>query len=409
MTMLDVAARPVVVNRRIAPGKPRLTKVERRVGLAWYLLLLNALTFYNGMSVLHIPGPVGKLITQGSLLVAFCVALSANRKLLVRPNVFLTLVILLALGTIITCLVPQHFGTVYRTFRLVLYICTLWLLTPWWGRSDLLLVRFHLKGLSFVLITVFIGILVAPSYALGAGRLTGIIWPVPPPEVAHYSAMVFGMVAVLWMCGQVRGKPAACVCGFAAVLLLLTHTRTALLGLVVALIVAGLSLIVARPRVRRLFTVTGTIAAVTLLTLSSVVTSWLSRGQNSGQLTELTGRTVVWGQLLGAPRTKFQEIFGFGLSNNSFNGLPIDSNWLASYQSQGLFGVTMCALLLLFLLVTSFFQERGVERALALFLTSYCLVASFTEVGFTDVSPYLLEITLAASLIVSTRQSKGQE
>jgi hypothetical protein len=221
--------------------------------------------------------------------------------------------------------------------------------------------------------------------------------------------MVFGMVAVLWMCGQVRGKPAACVCGFAAVLLLLTHTRTALLGLVVALIVAGLSLIVARPRVRRLFTVTGTIAAVTLLTLSSVVTSWLSRGQNSGQLTELTGRTVVWGQLLGAPRTKFQEIFGFGLSNNSFNGLPIDSNWLASYQSQGLFGVTMCALLLLFLLVTSFFQERGVERALALFLTSYCLVASFTEVGFTDVSPYLLEITLAASLIVSTRQSKGQE
>jgi hypothetical protein len=69
----------------------------------------------------------------------------------------------------------------------------------------------------------------------------------------------------------------------------------------------------------------------------------------------------------------------------------------------------MCALLLLFLLVTSFFQERGVERALALFLTSYCLVASFTEVGFTDVSPYLLEITLAASLIVSTRQSKGQE
>jgi hypothetical protein len=31
---------------------------------------------------------------------------------------------------------------------------------------------------------------------------------------------------------------------------------------------------------------------------------------------------------------------------------------------------------------------------------SYCLVASFTEVGFTDVSPYLLDLTVAASLLV---------
>jgi hypothetical protein len=65
--------------------------------------------------------------------------------------------------------------------------------------------------------------------------------------------------------------------------------------------------------------------------------------------------------------------------------------------------------LLLYLLVASYFHERGVERSLALFLTCYCLVASFTEVGFTDVSPYLLEICLAASLVVSTRQSRSQE
>ena len=40
------------------------------------------------------------------------------------------------------------------------------------------------------------------------------------------------------------------------------------------------------------------------------------------------------------------------------------------------------------------------QRALALFLVTYCLVASFTEVGFTDASTYLLELTLAASLLV---------
>ena len=32
-------------------------------------------------------------------------------------------------------------------------------------------------------------------------------------------------------------------------------------------------------------------------------------------------------------------IFGFGLSNKSYNGLPVDSNWLACYLDQGLFGV----------------------------------------------------------------------
>jgi len=56
--------------------------------------------------------------------------------------------------------------------------------------------------------------------------------------------------------------------------------------------------------------------------------------------------------------------------------------------------------IVLFLLVTAYFQPRGLRRALALFLVTYCLVASFTEDGFTDATPYLLEVTLAASLLV---------
>ena len=42
--------------------------------------------------------------------------------------------------------------------------------------------------------------------------------------------------------------------------------------------------------------------------------------------------------------------------------------------------------------------SRG-EAPLALFLATYCLVASFTETGFSDASTYLLELTLAASLL----------
>ena len=63
--------------------------------------------------------------------------------------------------------------------------------------------------------------------------------------------------------------------------------------------------------------------------------------------------------------------------------------------------MVVCATILLFLFVTAFFQPRGVQRALALFLVTYCALASFTEIGFTDVSTYLLHLTVAASLLVT--------
>jgi hypothetical protein len=289
---------------------------------------------------------------------------------------------------------------VYRTFRLVEFFAVLWLLTPWWGRRDLLLVRCHLASLGVVLASVLLGLLVAPGHAMAGGRLTGVFWVVPATQVAHYAAVVLGLVVVLWLGGKVRGQATALIAAVTVVILILTHTRTALVGTVAGILVAGLSLIVAKARVRRFFAAASIVASIVIITLSSVITTWLARGQGTDQLTELTGRTKVWGPLLAFPRDTFQMIFGFGLSNDSFNGLPIDSNWLASYQTQGLLGVAVCATILLFLLVAAYFQPRGVQRALALFLVAYCLVASFTEVGFTDASMYLLDLTLAASLIV---------
>jgi len=368
------------------------------VALAWYLLVLNCLTYSPG-GLLHLPSAGGKAITQGALYAALFVALTVNRRIILRPNVFLCLVSLLILGALITIIEPQYFGTVYRTFRLTTFIAVLWLLTPWWSRRDLLLVRCHLRALSVVLGTVLLGLMVAPGRARAGGRLSDIIWPSPPPQVAHYAAITFGLVVVLWLGGQLRGRVTLIVVIVAGAILILTHTRTALVGMVAGLLVAGMSLIVAKERVRKLFAAIGVMATVAILTLSGVITSWLARGQG-GQLTELTGRTAVWSALLSFPRNKFQMIFGFGLSNDSFDGLSIDSNWLASYQTQGLYGVVLCAMMLLFLLVTAYFTPRGVQRALALFLVVYCLIASFTEVGFTDASMYLLELTLAASLLV---------
>ena len=379
--------------------------VSRRVGIAWGLLFFNTLTFFAHTSVLPIPGIVGKGIAQATLPAALLVVLSINRKALVRPNVFLCLVTLLVVGTVLTTLQPEYFGTVYRTFRYAGFVACLWLLTPWWGRRDLLLVRCHLATLRVLLGLVLLGLFVAPNRARPGGRLTGVIWPMPPTQVAHYAAVAMGLVVVLWFCGHMRGRTTLIVVVVSGAVLLLSHTRTALFALIVAVLIAGLSLIATRPRVRKIFATAGVIAAVTVMTSSAFIATWLARGQSQQGLDNLTGRTEVWGPLLAAPRDKFQEIFGFGLSNASFNGFPIDSNWLASYQEQGLFGVVVCAIILLFMLVTAYFQPRGVRRALALFLVTYALVASFTEVGFTDASPYLLDLTVAASLFVPSSEA----
>ena len=374
--------------------------VRVRVGIAWGLLFFNTLTFFPHTSFIPIPGTIGKAIAQAALPAALLVALSVNPKVIVRPNVLLCLVSLLVVGAVLPMLQPQSLGIVYRTFRMAGFVAGLWLLTPWWGRRDLLLVRCYFVSLSVALGSVLLGLFISPHRARANGRLGGVVWPIPPTQVAHYAAVGIGLVIVLWFCGYIRGRTTLILAVVGGAILLLTHTRTALAALIASLLVAGLSLVVAKPRVRKLFAAVGAFAAVTVMTFSAAITTWLERGQSTQGLDNLTGRTEVWGPLLTFPRDKFQEIFGFGVSNASFNGFPIDSNWMSSYEQLGLFGVAICVIILIFLLTTAFFQPRGVRRALALFLIAYCLVASFTEDGFTDVSPYLLDITLAASLLV---------
>jgi len=382
----------------------RSRSVERRVQTVWGLLFLNAIG-YSGL-LIHIPSIAGKAITQGALPVALVIALTVNRRLVVRPSGFLCLVTILPAAAILPALEPQFLGTVYRTVRLAEFVAVLWLLTPWWGRRDLLLVRTHLKVLLIVLGSVVAGLLVAPGQALAGGRLGGALWDIPATQVAHYAAVTIGIVVMFWLCGQARGPVALVVVCVSGAMLVLTHTRTALVGMIAAIVVGGLSLIVTKARARKLFAIGGLIVAIAVIALSRVITAWLERGQGTTEITNLTGRTKVWGPLLNLPRDPFQEIFGFGLSNSSFNGLPIDSNWLSSYQEQGLIGVSVCILILAFLFLAAYFHPPGLRRALALFLVTYCLTASFTEDGFTDATPYLLELALAASVLMPALASR---
>jgi hypothetical protein len=147
--------------------------------------------------------------------------------------------------------------------------------------------------------------------------------------------------------------------------------------------------------------VLGVLGVIAATLFAPFIIEWFWRGQSADEAAQLTGRTKVWTEILGLQRPWLQEVFGSGLSNKSFNGLSIDNNWLAVYLDQGWFGIVIDASMLLLLIFLAVTHKRGIRRAAALFLVSYCLVASITETGLGDASPYLLHLVVAASLLAA--------
>jgi hypothetical protein len=342
------------------------------------------------------------VLAQGSLLLALVFALLVNPRLVIRPNLFLVLLSVMAIVALIVSLHSEFpVGSTYRGVRLVGFVLCLWLLTPWWGRRDLMLLRVHRLCLWGALASVVVGALLAPGKAFGEqGRLSGTLWPMPAPQVAHYAGILLGTSAILWMCRVIGGRHALLGIVLSVAVLIGTHTRTAVLAVIIGLAIASASLFLRHARVRRttVFTLLAGLAIGTLF--AQQIVQWAARGQSVEDASQLTGRTKVWTALFSESRPFTKQLFGDGLSNKSFTGLPIDSNWVATYLDLGWFGIIIQVTFLLLLLVMAATHVRGARRAVALFLAIYCIVASFTETGPGDASPYLLDLVAAASLLV---------
>jgi hypothetical protein len=370
--------------------------------LAWAALYFNVMAFI-GASLLPVPQPVGQAVAQAMGLVALVLALLANPGTVVRPNIFLTLLTTMAVLALMVSIHNEFLiGSTYRAVRFVLFVVVLWLLTPWWGRPELPLLRAHLLCQRVILASVWLGVLLAPGTAyFASNRLSGVLWPIPPPQVAHYAAVLFGCTVILWFCRVVAGRGTVITLVAAGAALLAAHTRTALAGVVLGLVVAGASLFLGHARVRRATAVVLLVSLAVWTVFSPLIVSWLSRGQSAEDLTQLTGRTKVWTAAAEQERTMMQELFGSGLGNKSFGGLPIDSSWVATQVELGRLGVAIVVALLLVLFLVAVTRPAGPRRAVALFIIVYSLTASFTETGLGDASPYLLELTVAASLLAS--------
>lgn len=378
--------------------------VRRRVGIIWYLLFFNALGFI-GPTLLPIPKPVAQLFTMGALVLALVLAICLNPRLEIRPNLVLALMSVLAVTATMTSVRGLAGpGAVVRSGRLLCVLAVLWLLTPWWGRRDLLLARCHLRAVIAVSCLVLLGLAVSPGLALsgaGQGRLIGIIWPIPQTQVAEYAALATGMSILLWLSGAMGRRSALLVAAAGIGMLLASQTRTALLALTAGLFIAGLTSFLSQRRFRRAAMASVLLLPLFLVLLGPALFAWFTRDQTAEQLAGLTGRKNVWAQLVNAPRSEFNQWFGFGLSDKSFEGFLIDSTWMAAYQDEGLVGVGVVAAIFVFLLIVPAFRPPGPARALATFLVVFCAVSSYTEVGLGDASNYLLAIVAAASLVTA--------
>jgi hypothetical protein len=380
----------------------RWRSADKRVAVVWAALFLNVLAFTSQALVVPIPGSIGQMVTQGALPIALGLALMVNPRAVMRPNLFMLILTLAAVVAVMSSFHSEFLlSSIYRSGRYFAFLLVLWLLTPWWGRRDMLLLRCHRLCLALALGSVVIGVVLSPGGALGGGRLTGVLWPMTATQVAHYGATMFGTTALLWMCKVLTGRHAGLILVLSGVVMVATHTRTALVGLFAGLLVGGASLFLGNARVRRTAVISAVIALLTVALFANELRTWALRGEKSSQITELTGRTKVWTAVMSQHRPPLETWFGSGMSNMSFNGLPIDSNWVSTYQDQGRFGVALEVFLFLALLATALSRARGPHKAISLFLIVYSIFASITEAGLDGPSPYLLDLTVAASLLIT--------
>ncbi|GHG19168.1 O-antigen ligase domain-containing protein [Streptomyces hydrogenans] len=379
-------------------------RTPRLVGVAWALLALNTLGSAGAKTVVPIPRSLIQMLTMGALVAAFALALAVNRPLRVRPSAFLFLLTLLLVPSVIASVhLEVGVGALFRCARLTLFVATLWLLTRWWD-GGLTFVRHHIRMYFAVLGLVAAGLVVAPGTAMPeyyGGRLVGALWPLTPPQIGQYAAVVIGLTVLLLLGRRTTAFGAAVVIVPSLVLLAMTHTRTATLGLLIGLVLAIGSLFLTSAAARRLFAWAVLCAAVAAVVFGSALRAWFLRGQSQENFSNLTGRAKVWDALLASPRTVGETVFGTGLGDKSFDGLPIDNSWLAVFQEQGLLGVALVAALLVVLGGVALLRPPSLPRACAIFLISYCALSSYTEVGLGDASAYLLHLTLAASLLVA--------
>ena len=101
------------------------------------------------------------------------------------------------------------------------------------------------------------------SAYLASSRLIGVVPAIAAPQVAQFAAVMTAMSLIFWLADVRPARWAFARAGLGLSMILLSHTRTAMLGLFAGMFFAITSLFLARSKVRR--TVTRSLYALPFL------------------------------------------------------------------------------------------------------------------------------------------------
>ena len=182
--------------------------------------------------------------------------------------------------------------------------------------------------------------------------------------------------------------------------LMLSYTRTAMVALLVGLLLGVLSLLSTSRRARAMLSRAAPGRAAHRAARRPAGRHLVQARPGPGPVRHADRPDQGVGPRVPASRaTPGPMLFGVGLTDKSIDGLPIDSGFLAVYHEEGRLGVVVVVTLLVALVGATVFAPPGPRRAVALFLVTYCIVASYTETGIGDMSSYILSLLVAASLV----------
>ena len=151
---------------------PNERSMRRRIGWVWGLLFFNVMTYAAGpTNLIPLPHQAGKAPSGVSAWSRPPPVLTANKRLVVRPNILL---ILLTAMCMLRALMSFRgyfgLGSMVRWLRFALFVGALWLTTPWWGRRDFMILQFQRRALMVVIGTVIVGLAVSPTKAFAGPR-----------------------------------------------------------------------------------------------------------------------------------------------------------------------------------------------------------------------------------------------
>jgi O-antigen ligase len=371
----------------------------------WIILIVSVTSWRKGV---YFEGAVDAVVIAKAALQGFAFAMALLLKRAaptaypVAGGPLLAVLAVLAVSMIGALSSGGTLPSAVLAVRILLLGVTVVLLVSVFPREQVLLQLILATGIVGAVLAVT-GIGTVPT----GGRLEGTLLPISPNGLVVLCAIP--ALAAIRRVISGHATPGAIIAAcFFGVACIATQSRTALLGMALALAIIVLSV----RRIQRHIALVLVAVMPTLVAFAVFTTFFeaLVAREGSGSNLTLNSRTFAWEVVLSTPFESLQKWVGGGLSVKTvsvrgqyWNEQVLDSSWISALAQTGLIGTAVLAVLVAAVLVMNL--RGGRENALPIAILVFLLIGSFLETGLLDSSVNFMIFLALASTFVPPRDS----